>query len=60
MIQSNKRNNQSKISDGRPNQNMIFAAIIRIERVDRYKDIFLKNDNFLYIITIIGDNKMKV
>ncbi len=49
-----------RMSDGRPNQNIVFCAILKLEFVDKYKDILHRNDDFVYIITIIDDHKIEV
>lgn len=46
------------MSDGRlNNKNMIFCTISKLWK---FKDILIKNDDFIYVITIIDGNEFNV
>ena len=42
------------------NKNMAFCIILKLGKIDKYKDSLKKNDDFIDIITIMDSNKFNV
>ncbi len=48
------------MSDGRLNENMVICTISKLGNVDKCKHILIKNDDFIFLITIVNDNEFIV
>ncbi len=60
FVQADKLKMIQRMSNGNLNKNMAFCIILKLRKVDKYKDSLKKNHDFIYIITIIDSNKFNI